>query len=121
MSNPIYKRVLIKISGEALAHNSKTDILDFDFMDKVVESVGKCLKAGVEVARVLSSLIQKRNTFYYFRGSIDIGDIVYADFHTLGNSSISNKTKNSTHHHIIVQYHSNNFQDCYEWMKSNNE
>ncbi len=55
MSNPIYKRVLIKISGEALAHNSKTDILDFDFMDKVVESVGKCLKAGVEVAIIVGA------------------------------------------------------------------
>lgn len=63
----------------------------------------------------------KRNTFYYFGGSIDVGDIVYADFHTLGSSSISNKTKNTTHHHIIVQYHSDNFQDCYDWMKSNNE
>lgn len=50
MSNPAYKRVLIKISGEALAHDCKTNILDFDFMDKVVTSIKKCLDVGVEVA-----------------------------------------------------------------------
>jgi uridylate kinase len=50
MSTPIYKRVLIKISGEALKNNCEGDILDFEFMDKVVASVGKCLEAGVEVA-----------------------------------------------------------------------
>ena len=50
MDTPVYKRVLVKISGEALKNNCKSDILDFDFMDKVVLSVEKCLKAGVEVA-----------------------------------------------------------------------
>ena len=50
MDTPVYKRVLVKISGEALKNNCENDILDFDFMDKVVLSVEKCLKAGVEVA-----------------------------------------------------------------------
>lgn len=35
---PIYKRVLIKISGEALAGEKKTGF-DFDFVTKVCETV----------------------------------------------------------------------------------
>ena len=42
MATPVYKRVLVKISGEALKNGCEGDILDFDFMDKVVSSVGKC-------------------------------------------------------------------------------
>ena len=52
MSTPIYKRILVKISGEALKNNCQTDILDFEFMDKVVASVKKCLDAGVQVAMI---------------------------------------------------------------------
>lgn len=55
MANPIYKRVVLKISGEALKNNHETDILDFDFVDKVVDSVGKCLEAGVEVAIIVGA------------------------------------------------------------------
>lgn len=55
MANPIYKRVVLKISGEALKNNHETDILDFDFVDKVVESVRKCLEAGVEVAIIVGA------------------------------------------------------------------
>ena len=55
MSNPIYKRVLVKISGEALKNGCKDDILDFDFMDKVVASIGKCLDAGVQVAVIVGA------------------------------------------------------------------
>ena len=55
MAKPIYKRVVLKISGEALKNNHETDILDFDFMDKVVESVGKCVEAGVEVAIIVGA------------------------------------------------------------------
>ncbi len=55
MTKPIYKRVVLKISGEALKNNHETDIIDFDFMDKVVESVGKCLDAGVEVAIIVGA------------------------------------------------------------------
>ena len=37
MSDPVYKRILIKISGEALAGDKKTGF-DFDFMSKVCET-----------------------------------------------------------------------------------
>lgn len=55
MSKPIYNRVLVKISGEALQNGDKSEILDFDFMDKVVEAIDKCLKAGVQVAIIVGA------------------------------------------------------------------
>lgn len=55
MSKPIYNRVLVKISGEALQNGDKSEILDFDFMDKVVEAINKCLKAGVQVAIIVGA------------------------------------------------------------------
>ena len=55
MSEPIYKRVLIKISGEALKNGCEGDILDFEFVDKVVASVGKCINAGVQVAIIVGA------------------------------------------------------------------
>ncbi len=55
MSKPIYKRILVKISGEALKNGCENDILDFDFVDKVVDSIDKCLKAGVEVAIIVGA------------------------------------------------------------------
>lgn len=55
MSNPVYKRVLIKISGEALKNGCEGEILDFDFTDNVVAAVGKCLDAGVQVAVIVGA------------------------------------------------------------------
>ena len=52
MSDPVYKRILIKISGEALAGDKKTGF-DFDFMSKVCETVNKCTQMGVEVGIVV--------------------------------------------------------------------
>ena len=40
MDAPKYKRVLIKVSGEALAADKKTG-LDFDFITKVANAVKK--------------------------------------------------------------------------------
>lgn len=44
--NSIYKRVLIKISGEALAADNKTGY-DFDFVSRVCSAVKKCADGGV--------------------------------------------------------------------------
>ena len=55
MEKPIYKRILIKISGEALKNGCKEDILDFDFVDKVVASVKRCLDQKVEVAIIVGA------------------------------------------------------------------
>ena len=51
---PVYKRVLIKISGEALAGRNKTGF-DFDFVTKVCETVKRCTEMGVEVGIVIGA------------------------------------------------------------------
>lgn len=52
MEKPVYKRVLIKISGEALAGDKKTGF-DFDFIAKVCRTVKECTEKGVEVGIVV--------------------------------------------------------------------
>jgi len=49
---PAYKRALLKLSGEALAGGHKTG-LDSGVMREVCESVGKCVKLGVEMGVVV--------------------------------------------------------------------
>ena len=49
---PKYKRVLLKISGEALAGDKKTG-LDFEVIRKVCEAVKECIKLGVEIGIVV--------------------------------------------------------------------
>lgn len=48
----VYKRVLIKISGEALAGEKKTGF-DFDFVSEVCEKVIGCVRMGVQVGIVI--------------------------------------------------------------------
>ncbi len=52
MSDSVYKRILIKISGEALAGDKKTGF-DFDFISKVCDTVNECTAMGVEVGIVV--------------------------------------------------------------------
>lgn len=47
-----YKRVLIKISGEALAADKKTGY-DFEFVSRVCEAVKSCTSLGVQVGIVI--------------------------------------------------------------------
>lgn len=49
---PAYKRVLLKISGEALAGEKKTG-LDFEVIERVSESIKKCVDLGVEIGIVV--------------------------------------------------------------------
>lgn len=49
METPKYKRILLKLSGEALS-SEKKGILDFDFIGVVARQVKKCVDAGVQVA-----------------------------------------------------------------------
>ncbi|MBR7081373.1 MAG: UMP kinase [Oscillospiraceae bacterium] len=49
---PAYKRVLLKLSGEALAGDKKFG-LDFDVIEKVCKVIKKCVDAGVEVGVVV--------------------------------------------------------------------
>lgn len=50
--NSIYKRVLIKVSGEALAAEKKTGF-DFDFVSRVCAAVRDCAQHGVQVGIVI--------------------------------------------------------------------
>ena len=49
---PVYKRVLLKLSGEVLAGEKGTGI-DFDKVTEVCESIKECVDMGVEVAIVV--------------------------------------------------------------------
>jgi len=49
---PVYRRVLLKISGEALAGAKKTG-LDFDVIRKVCEAIKTCVELGVEMGVVV--------------------------------------------------------------------
>ena len=45
MQTPAYKRVLLKLSGEALKQQAES-ILDFDYIDTVVAQIKQCLQAA---------------------------------------------------------------------------
>ena len=51
---PKYKRVLLKLSGEALA-NGGSGILNFEFINKVSEVIKKCLAEDVQVAIIVGA------------------------------------------------------------------
>ncbi len=53
MGTPKYKRILLKLSGEALAE--KNGILDFDFISSVAEVIKKCLNDGVQVGVIVGA------------------------------------------------------------------
>ena len=54
MNQPKYQRVLLKLSGEALA--PKDDgILDFDFIEKVALQIKRCVDAGVQIAVIVGA------------------------------------------------------------------
>jgi uridylate kinase len=49
---PKYKRILLKVSGEALAGDKKTG-LNYDVINSICESIKKCVDAGVQVGVVV--------------------------------------------------------------------
>ena len=52
MAKPVYKRVLLKLSGEVLAGEKGTGI-DFDKVTEVCQSIKECVDLGVEIAIVV--------------------------------------------------------------------
>lgn len=66
MSEPKYKRVLLKISGEALAGEAHRG-LDFDVMGSVCDVVKRCVEEGVQVGIVVGG-------GNFWRGLKDGGD-----------------------------------------------
>lgn len=53
MNQPKYKRVLLKLSGEALS--SEDGILNFPFIETVAKQILRCTKEGVEVAVIVGA------------------------------------------------------------------
>ena len=51
---PKYKRILLKLSGEALAEGGE-GILNFDFVAKVGEVLKRCLDLGVEIGIIVGA------------------------------------------------------------------
>ena len=66
MSEPKYKRILLKISGEALAGDAHRG-LDFDVIGNVCDVVKRCVEAGVQVGIVVGG-------GNFWRGLKDGGD-----------------------------------------------
>ena len=66
MAQPKYKRVLIKISGEALAGDARRG-LNFDVIGGVCDVIKKCVEAGVEIGVVVGG-------GNFWRGVKDGGD-----------------------------------------------
>ena len=52
---PKYHRILLKLSGEALANGGESGILDFAFIDQVAAVLKKCREAGVEIGIVVGA------------------------------------------------------------------
>lgn len=56
MDQPVYKRILLKLSGEALAPAHREDgILNFSFIDRVAAVLKKCRDAGVEIGVIVGA------------------------------------------------------------------
>lgn len=50
---PKYKRVLLKLSGEALMNGNKDGIIDFDFVDTIAKQIKRCVNEGVSFGIVI--------------------------------------------------------------------
>ena len=49
---PKYKRILLKVSGEALAGDKKTG-LNYDVVTEICQSIKKCADAGAQTKEIL--------------------------------------------------------------------
>ncbi|MBE6605293.1 MAG: UMP kinase [Ruminococcaceae bacterium] len=54
MATPRYKRILLKLSGEALAKREGS-ILDFDFISRVADVLKRCRDEGVEIGVIVGA------------------------------------------------------------------
>lgn len=48
-----YKKVLLKLSGEALLNGKKDGIIDFEFVDKLAKQIKRCVDEGVSMGIVI--------------------------------------------------------------------
>lgn len=54
-TKPVYKRVLLKLSGEALRNGNKEEIYDMEYVGRIADVVKKCTDAGVQVAIIVGA------------------------------------------------------------------
>ena len=52
---PKYKRIVLKISGEALKEGCTDGILNFDLISEIADVLKKCRDAGVEIAIIVGA------------------------------------------------------------------
>ena len=52
---PKYKRILLKLSGEALAAGKKEGVINDEFVSKVAAVVARCLRDGVEFSVIVGA------------------------------------------------------------------
>lgn len=55
MDTPKYHRILLKLSGEALAPATEGGILDFSFIETVAKQIKRCVDAGVQVGVIVGA------------------------------------------------------------------
>ncbi|HEV7348156.1 UMP kinase [Telluribacter sp.] len=53
MPEPKYKRILLKLSGEALNGGDKTQVIDFNILDRYAQEIKRVADAGVQIAIVI--------------------------------------------------------------------
>lgn len=53
MSQPKYKRILLKLSGEALNGGDKAQVIDFNILDSYAAEIKRVVDVGVQVAIVI--------------------------------------------------------------------
>lgn len=53
MAGPIYKRILLKLSGEALNGGNKSEVIDFSILDSYAQEIKRVADEGVEIAIVI--------------------------------------------------------------------
>lgn len=51
---PLYKRILVKLSGEALSNGDK-GILNYDFLEEIGYTIKKCVEMGTQVSIVVGA------------------------------------------------------------------
>lgn len=54
MSTPVYKRVLLKLSGEAISAG-KDGILNFDYIREIADVIKKCMENGVQFGIIVGA------------------------------------------------------------------
>ena len=54
MNTPVYKRVLLKLSGEAISAGDR-GIIDHEYLDKIIAVIKRCMDAGVQFGIVVGA------------------------------------------------------------------